>query len=404
LFALMLCGKLVPASLRPGAAGPIAAGAAQSLAGAGRMEKGGRVDGELGGRRVAIACEGGGSHTAFTAGVLRRLLREPVEVVALSGTSGGAVCAALAWRGLVAGDRDDAVRRLEAFWDDNASEGLEALWETWVRLGARLVGEVVSAELSPYSYAWDALEPLRELLERHCGFAELPALLDDNPSAQRLLIGAADVQSGDFAVFRSHPVTHRGESYPAADINAEVILASAAVPTLFRAVEIDGRYYWDGVFAQNPPIRELPDLVRTLPGGAPPDEIWLVRINPKKRAGVPRSIAEIRDRRNELAGIISLEQELYLIELLNRLVAAGELDGTKHEQITLRSITMSDEFAARLDYESKLERGRPFLDELERHGRQRAEAFLRHPDRHLEPEGAQARPERRSAASRRQRR
>jgi NTE family protein len=293
------------------------------------------VDGELGGRRVAIACEGGGSHTAFTAGVLRRLLREPIEIVALSGTSGGAVCATLAWRGLLAGDRDDAVRRLEAFWDDNASEGLEALWEGWFRLSARLVGEVVSPELSPYSYAWDAREPFRQLLERHCGFGELPGLLGENRAAPRLLTGATDVRSGEFAVFRSHPVTHRGETYPAVEITADVILASAAVPTLFRAVEIDGRYYWDGVFAQNPPLRELPDMARTLPGGEPPDEIWLVRINPKTRSVVPRSMAEIRDRRNELVGIISLEQELYLIDLLNRLVAAGELTGTKHKPITL---------------------------------------------------------------------
>jgi NTE family protein len=73
--------------------------------------------------------------------VLNRLLGEPVEIVALSGTSGGAVCATLAWRGLLAGDRDDAVRRLEAFWDDNASEALEALWEGWFRLSARLVGD-----------------------------------------------------------------------------------------------------------------------------------------------------------------------------------------------------------------------------------------------------------------------
>jgi hypothetical protein len=124
----------------------------------GERTKGDGLDGELSGRRVALACEGGGSHTAFTAGVLMRLLRAPVEIVALSGTSGGAVCATLAWRGLVAGDRDEAVRRLEAFWADNASEGLEALWERWVTLGARLVGEVVSPELSPYSYSAAACE------------------------------------------------------------------------------------------------------------------------------------------------------------------------------------------------------------------------------------------------------
>jgi NTE family protein len=328
--------------------------------------------------RIAIACEGGGSHTAFTAGVLQRLLREEqIEIVALSGTSGGAVCAMLAWRGLLEGDRDDAIERVEAFWRDNAAEGLEALQAAWLLLGIRLVGEVFSPEVSPYRYESDAKARFRELLERHCGFAELPRLLAGNPSAPRLLIGAADVRSGEFAVFRSHPVTHRGERYPAASITADVILASAAVPSFFRAVHIDGRDYWDGVFAQNPPVRELADMVRTIPGGEPPDEIWVVRINPRTRAAVPKSMADIRDRRNELAGIISLDQELYFIDFLNQLVEAGELRGTKHRQITLDAIEMSHPFAAELDYESKLDRSRPFIEALERHGYERAEGFLR---------------------------
>lgn len=96
----------------------------------------------------------------------------------------------------------------------------------------------------------------------------MPDLLRTNPLAPRLLISATDVRSGEFTLFRSHPVTHRGITYPAAQITAEVILASAAVPTLFKAVHIDGRDYWDGVFAQNPPVRELPDMVRTIPGGS----------------------------------------------------------------------------------------------------------------------------------------
>lgn len=341
------------------------------------------------GKRIAIACEGGGSHTAFTAGVLRRLLREPIEIVALSGTSGGAVCAMLAWRGLLNRDRDGAIGRLEAFWRDNTVSGLEAVRDAWLLLGARLVGEFYAPEMSPYRYPSDAREQLRRLLERHCGFDELPQLLRRNRSAPRLLISAADVRSGEFAVFRSHPVTHGGKIYPAADITADVILASAAVPTVFRAVQIDGRDYWDGVFAQNPPIRELPDMVRTIPGDEqdkPPLEIWVVRINPQRADAVPESMAEIRDRRNELAGIISLGQELYFIDLLNRLIAAGELSGTKHRQIALRSIKMRGDFAAELDYESKLDRSRPHIEKLEAHGWERADEFLRDPGRHLEPE------------------
>jgi NTE family protein len=338
--------------------------------------------------RVAIACEGGGTHTAFTAGVLTRLLREPIEIVGLSGTSGGAVCAMLAWRGLLAGDREDATRRLEAFWRDNSVDGLEALWGSWWRLSARVLGEVVSPEVSPYRWWWDASGQFKQLLERHCGFAEVPDLLRTNPLAPRLLIGAAEVRSGEFTAFRSHPVTHRGITYPAAQISAEAILASAAVPTLFKAVHINDHDYWDGVFAQNPPVRELPDMVRTIPGGRPPDEIWVVRINEPTCETVPKSMAEIRDRRNELAGIVSLNQELYMIDLVNHLIEEGSLTGSKHAAITLRSIERAEEFARPLEYESKLDRSRPFIEDLEAHGWKQADEFLCDPDRHLEPAGA----------------
>jgi NTE family protein len=322
-------------------------------------------------------------HTAFTAGVLKRLLVEPLDIVALSGTSGGAVCATLAWRGLLAGDPDDAIARLEAFWRDNSVVGFEAMVEDWLRFGLRTLGDVVSPEMSPYLRWGDAAEPFRKLLDRHCGFVEMPDLLRRNPGAPRLLIGASDVRNGEFHVFRSHEVPHRGVMYPATEMNAEVVIASAAIPTLFRAVHIEGRDYWDGVFSQNPPVRELPDMVRMMPGNQPPDEIWVVRINSRTCDTVPTSMGQIRDRRNELSGIISLDQELYLIDLLNRLTAEG-LSGTKHEHITLRSISMTHDFAEPLDYESKLDRSRPFIEDLEDHGFGQADEFLRDPDAHIE--------------------
>jgi NTE family protein len=201
------------------------------------------------GKWVAIACEGGGSHTAFTSGVLQRLLREPIEVVALSGTSGGAVCATLAWRGLLAGDRQDAIDRLTAFWRDNAVEGVQALWDAGLLWSARLVGELFSPEVSPYRIPWDARELLTELLERHGGFAEVPELLRGNPAAPRLLIGATDVRRGQFRVFRSHPVTHRGTTYPADEITA------ADWPITFVGLACSGAEIPEGLLLPKP-VRE----------------------------------------------------------------------------------------------------------------------------------------------------
>jgi NTE family protein len=361
------------------------------------------VERENGRCRVAVACEGGGSHTAFTAGVLDRLLRErSIEIVALSGTSGGAVCATLAWRGLLEGSPDDARRRLAEFWAATATRGVSAAAEALVRFGIRMVGDVVSPEVSPYRVPVDLREPFRKLLEGPCDLDAVPRLLAADRSAPRLLISATDVLSGEFTLFRSHAVTHRDTRYPAAAITTDVLIASAAVPTLFRAVHIDRRDYWDGVFAQNPPIRELPDLVRTMPAREPPDEIWVIRINPTTRRAVPRAMADIRDRRNELSGNISLEQELYFIDFINRLCAARAAGGhsdppTKHRPIALRSIAMQDEFAQPLDLESKLDRAAPHIEALQRHGREQADAFLRDHARSSDPTSRPPAPARRRA-------
>ena len=142
------------------------------------------VERENGRCRVAVACEGGGSHTAFSAGVLDRLLRErSIEIVALSGTSGGAVCATLAWRGLLEGSPDDARRRLAEFWAATATRGVSAAAEALVRFGIRMVGDVVSPEVSPYRVPVDLREPFRKLLEGPCDLDVVPRLLAANRSA-----------------------------------------------------------------------------------------------------------------------------------------------------------------------------------------------------------------------------
>ncbi len=156
----------------------------------------------------------------------------------------------------------------------------------------------VSPYSTPLSY-WGQ-ERLRRMLEDHVGFEEIETPLQD-PSPM-LLVGAVDVCSGEFRAFNSRRDR----------IGAETILASTALPTLFRAVHTDGGVYWDGLFSQNPPVRELTD--------AKPDEIWVIQIDPERREEEPKSMVNILDRRNELAGNLSLYQEIHFIEKINDLV------------------------------------------------------------------------------------
>lgn len=304
-------------------------------------------------KRIAIACQGGGSHTAFTAGVLQRLLREDYHIVALSGTSGGAICALLAWYGLLQANHSRASELLESFWQAIAA----ADWPDWLfnRLmvgGTRLRNWVAMVEVSPYALPDQGQRRLRNLLEQHVEFARLPSLL--HPDSPHLYVGAVEVLSGTFRVFRDH------------EISADAILASAAIPTLFRAVPIGGGVYWDGLFSHNPPVRDLPD--------SRPDEIWVIQINPRASAIEPRTVEGILDRRNELAGNLSLEQELHFIDKFNELVQRGEVNSRRYKSITVRRIEMSWD----LDYASKLDRDPAFIGSLLAYGRAEAEVFLDH--------------------------
>lgn len=185
-------------------------------------------------RRVAIACQGGGSHTAFTAGVLKRLLRAEelagYEVVGLSGTSGGAVCALLAWHKLLRGDAAGAVDALDAFWRDNsATTPLEQVVNNWTVWASNLQNFVGTPAISPYDNYFSilGLEEFKRMLERRIDFRKISVQAED--SYPVLLVGAVDVLSGEFRTFNS-----RRDA-----ISAETILASAAIPTLFRSVRLD---------------------------------------------------------------------------------------------------------------------------------------------------------------------
>jgi NTE family protein len=311
---------------------------------------------------VAIACQGGGSHTAFTAGVLGRLLTADelagCPVVGLSGTSGGAVCAALAWSALVDGDRAAARARLDGFWTDNAAAGpVERAINGWMLWGTALQSIGLLPAVSPYDIPVTGLAHFRALLRRWIDFDRFQ--VDDPARHPLLLIGAVDVLSGRFRAFSSRRDR----------ISAEMVLASAAIPTAFPTVHVDGGSYWDGLFSQNPPVRELLDVQ--------PDELWVVQINPTARDSVPRSVLAIADRRNELAGNLSLYQELHAIEKIDQLLAAGHLAGTGYRQVTVRVIEFPRLRSSRwLGPASKVNRDIRFLRRLMAQGVRQADSFL----------------------------
>jgi NTE family protein len=265
---------------------------------------------------VAIACQGGGSHTAFTAGALQELAAATAEaefdLVGLSGTSGGAICSLLSWYGMVHEDHEPETL-LRDFWADLAASspfdrGMNSAIQSVSRLRQAGVG---LPEISPFytPFAGWGQRHLRELLESHVDFADIPDLLEGTEPA--LLVSAIEVLTGEFELFRED------------DMSVEAILASAAEPSLFNAVEIDEKPYWDGLFAKNPPIQDF-NVIDDIPD---PDEIWIIKINPQERERMPRSLDGILDRRNELSGNLSLNAEVQFIRQVNRWIEAGYLPG-----------------------------------------------------------------------------
>ncbi len=334
---------------------------------------------ENGSKRVAIGCQGGGVHTAFVAGALKRLLREEHhEVMALSGTSGGAICSFLAWYALLENEGAEAAGKaaelLDSYWRDNsASEPFARYLNDWTVWMSRLEGATALVEVSPYDspLASKIREQLRRTLEKQqVDFENLAERVD--PASPVLLVSAIDVISGSAKNFDSR----NGE------ISVDALLASTAVPPVFEAAHVEGGVYWDALFCQNPPLREMARMK--------PDEIWVIQVTPWSRGFEPKKVADIIDRRNELSGNVAMSQDLYLIEKINELVdALGEGEnkedkrlrfpggGKEYKHIEVRVIEISPEMSQNLDFASKIDRRPSFIQEMMEHGEGRAEELLK---------------------------
>ncbi|MFB6179814.1 MAG: patatin-like phospholipase family protein [Halorientalis sp.] len=305
--------------------------------------------------RIAIGCQGGGSLTAFTAGALSEIIEQhgTEDLVAISGTSGGAMCATLAWDGLVDGDEARARANLRNFWTDLAANGF---WEQWfnqltVTYTSLKESGLPTPEVSPYDNPFSewGRRQLGRLLTRYVEFDRPTGPESAHPA---LYLGAVDITTDRFRVF-DH-----------SELAVEKVLASASLPPLFPAMEIDGRYYWDGLLSENPPLGVLTDHH--------PDEIWIVQVNSPERAEEPRTITSIFDRRNELAGNLSLEQEVDFIEKVNAMVAADVIDDPAYKHIEVKRLVLEEQ----LSYAQKVNRDPAFLEDLFQEGQVVADEFL----------------------------
>ena len=311
--------------------------------------------------RVDLALQGGGAHGAFTWGVLDRLLEEPwITFDGISGTSAGAMNAVVMADGLTVGGPAGARAALEAFWrrvSDAARLSplrrgpLEIITGSWTLDYSPVfaVMDLAARVMSPYDTNPMGSNPLRQILLDSVDFERLVA------APIKLFVTATNVRTGKGHIFRN------------ADLTPDVLLASACLPTLFQAVEIDGEPYWDGGYSGNP---SMAPLIRECSAS----DTILIQINPIERPGTPRSAREIHNRLNEIAFNSVLLKELQAGALLRKATDPGKGENAVWAHMRLHRI--ASDVMLDLGYSSKLIAEWPFFCMLRDEGRKAAAAFL----------------------------
>src|SRR5882757_4480401 len=310
---------------------------------------------------IDLALQGGGSHGAFTWGVLDRLLEEKwLTIAAISGTSAGAMNAAVLADGWTAGGAEGARDALEQYWRRVSKAAafsplqrspLDRLMGRWTldTSPAYILTDLMSRVLSPYDLNPTGYNPLSKVLAESITFERLAR------SPIKLFITATRVRTGRGRIFRN------------AEITADVLLASACLPTMFRAIEIGGEPYWDGGYAGNPTITPL---IRE----SDAHDTILVQINPRERPDTPRSSSEILNRLNEISFNSPLMKELRMIALLRQVADPGHGEGARWAGMRTHRI-MTDTLAD-FGASSKLNAEWEFVSLLKEEGRKSADAFL----------------------------
>ncbi len=326
-------------------------------------------------KRINLALQGGGAHGAFTWGVLEHLLgEERLRIEGISGTSAGAINAVMLADGLTRGGREEAQKRLADFWRAVSSNGnlpgvqravMERLLSFTPLEGtpAQAWFDALSRYFSPYDFNPLNINPLKDLIDRFVDFEALRANSD-----LQLFISATNVQTGRVRVF------------PRDKITADAVMASACLPLLFRAVEIDGVPYWDGGYLGNPVIFPFFRTTTT-------EDVLVVQINPLVRQVTPTSASEIMNRINEITFNSSLIAEYRAIDFVARLIDQGRLPrgigAGQYRRINVHRIVL-DRFGTHFDAFSKLSTDYDFFEMLRLSGKRAARRFL---DEHFDDIG-----------------
>ncbi|HEX9168159.1 MAG TPA: patatin-like phospholipase family protein [Roseiarcus sp.] len=325
-----------------------------------------RAASERGPKAVNLALQGGGSHGAYTWGVLDALSEDTrIEVSAISGASAGSMNAVVFASGICEGGREGAREKLEAFWLSISSEGsLEPFQRRWVDKalaawggfwpGSRWIdawAEATLGLLSPYEFNPFNVNPLRVHLEQAVDFERLRAT-----EGVKLFVAATNVRTGRGEIFRRDVLT------------ADHVMASACLPQLFQAVVIDGQPYWDGGFAGNPPLWPLFYETRCR-------DTIIVQINPIERDETPRLPGAIADRVDEITFNASLLAELRAADFVARLVRSGVLKSDDYREERLHRIGGAGRLES-FDAATKNDVSWPFLTQLRDLGRNDTKAWL----------------------------
>jgi NTE family protein len=319
---------------------------------------------EISGREpllVDLALQGGGSHGAFSWGVLDRLLEEPwLRIDGISGTSAGAMNAAVLVDGYAAGGATGARDALERFWRAVSRAALlspfqrgpiDVLLGRWTldHSPVYVAMDMMARVVSPYVLNPKGSNPLSDILAECVDFGRV------GQAAIKLFVTATNVQSGRARVFHNKEIT------------PDVLLASACLPTMFHAVEIEGESYWDGGYSGNPTITPL---IRECTS----QDTILVQINPVERLGTPRTARDILNRLNEVSFNAVLLKELRMMALLRQFSSAGDSEGAKWAGMRIHRVT--SEMIVDLGSSSKLNAEWAFLCMLRDEGRRAGDAFL----------------------------
>lgn len=322
-------------------------------------------------KRINLALQGGGAHGAFTWGALERLLDEDdIEIAAISGTSAGALNAAALKAGMLTGGREGAKASLTAVWEQIGAVD-DPLVETWMKLvfpdptilsqaieasPAYVMGDTFSRMISPYAYGPLYQNPLAPIVNE---LAYDFVCADVEP---RLFISATNVRTGKIKVFSGDEIT------------TDAIMASACLPTLFRAVEIDDpetgttEAYWDGGYAGNPAL--FPLYRKSLP-----NDVLIININPLLREEIPVTGPQILNRINEISFNASLLRELRAIGFVHRLIGDGHLKRGEMKDVLIHMVA-DDTLMTELSVATKTVPAPPVLAKLRDAGREAMHRFL----------------------------